>query len=309
MKLSIIIPAYNAFNTINKTLESIAVQKTDYNFEVIIVNDCSNGSYDQFIDKYLKIFNVKEIKLDVNVGPGTARKIGLENANGEYITFIDSDDYFYSPYSLNDMLEEIIKEDADLLISNFIYERDNKKIVKSKNHVWLHGKVYKNKFLKDNKITFNDARANEDNGFNRLILLSNAKVIYLDQVTYVYQENSSSITRRDNRLYKYTSLEWFCYNMKWAMDNSNNEEGKRYLALSVLVAMYLYYLDLSEEYDVNNLLKWSADIYFEYYKNNKYTYQEIKDSIDINSKECLTKDVELFITFEEFIKRIEECND
>lgn len=74
MKLSIIIPAYNAFNTINKTLESIAVQKTDYNFEVIIVNDCSNGSYDQFIDKYLKIFNVKEIKLDVNVGPGTARK-------------------------------------------------------------------------------------------------------------------------------------------------------------------------------------------------------------------------------------------
>lgn len=93
------------------------------------------------------------------------------------------------------------------------------------------------------------------------------------------------------------------------MDNSNNEEGKRYLALSVLVAMYLYYLDLSEEYDVNNLLKWSANIYFEYYKNNKYTYQEIKDSIDINSKECLTKDVELFITFEEFIKRIEEYND
>ena len=68
----------------------------------------------------------------------------------------------FSPFS---MYNKILKEDADILISNFIYRRDEKELIKEKNLIWLHGKMYKRKFLIDNSIRFNNSRANEDNGF------------------------------------------------------------------------------------------------------------------------------------------------
>lgn len=66
--------------------------------------------------------------------------------------------------------------------------RDNAKTVKEKNLIWLHGKVYRREFLENNDIHFNNSSANEDNGFNRLVLLNNPVIAYIDRLTYVYSD-------------------------------------------------------------------------------------------------------------------------
>lgn len=312
-KLSIIIPAYNAKDTILKTLESIAIQILNYDFEVVIVNDCSNYNYDEFISRFNKFFNIREITLNENVGPGLARKAGILNTDGEYITFIDADDYFYSPYSLYLMLQNIIIAKSDILISNFIYERYKKREVKRKNQVWLHGKIYKRSFLDKYNINFNDTNSNEDNGFNSLIFLLEPKVSYLDEITYVYQENPKSITRINNGIYKFNSLEYFAYNINWAISKAFEKKCKhenvKILSLKFLLAMYLYYLKYFNEYDVNKILKWSKDIYQKFYLNYEYSKSEIDKYMAIQINECLTNDINKHITYDEFLKKVADISD
>ena len=197
--LNIIIPAYNAKETLEKTLMSLSIQRTKYNFDVLVVNDKSDYTYEDIIDKYSKYLEIKELILNENVGPGQARQKGIEQTNNKYIMFIDADDYLYSPYSIEKLINKIEKTNADVVISNFILERDNKREIKELDNIWLHGKIFKRQFIEDNKVTFNLTRKNEDNGFNRLLWLIGDIVEYLDEVTYVYQENSNSITRKDNR--------------------------------------------------------------------------------------------------------------
>lgn len=306
-ELSIIIPSFNARKTLGKTLDSIRNQKLNINLEVIIVNDCSNYDYDNLVQKYQKYFKINELKTLRNMGPGGARQYGLDHSISKYVVFIDSDDYFYQANSLANLYEKIVKEDADLVIGNFLYERDNKIIVKSRNYVWLHGKIYKREFLTKNNIRFNESRANEDNGFNRLILLLRPKVTYLDEIVYVYQENPNSITRSNNRLYKLNGLEGYCYNMNWAMDEALkrkvNEKTIFILAQNILGTLYFYYLDLEEKYDANKILIWSKHI-----KEKYDEYKDIGRDITINLsqiKNDLKDDISITkerISFEEFLE-------
>ena len=249
--LEIIIPAYNAKDTIDKTLASISIQRFTSYFEVLIVNDNSDYDYSFYIDKYKKYFDIRELILDKNVGPGLAREEGIKNSKSDYIMFIDSDDYLYTPFSIQFAINTIKNKNADLLIGSFIYERDNKVLVKKKDPTWLHGKVYKRNFLEKYDIHFNDTRKNEDNGFNRLILLLEPKIVILDDIIYVYQENPNSITRKNNREYKFTGLEGYFYNMNWSIEKAKkrgaSEEVIRNSLLVFLVSSYYYYIDLYDK--------------------------------------------------------------
>lgn len=307
--LTIIIPAYNAKETINKTLSSIAIQRTKYFFEVIIVNDNSDYDYNKYINSYSNFINIKEIKLSKNLGPGLARQKGIDNSKGKYIIFIDSDDYLYSPYSINMLIEYIKEKNSDIVISDFIYERDNKREIKSKNNVWLHGKIYKRDFLEKYNIKFNSTRQNEDNGFNRLIILLKPKIDYLFETTYVYQENSNSITRKDNRLYKFTGLEGYANNMEWALSEALKRGVLRkdieYQAIHVIVSTYFYYQELYNDYDVTQIFKWFRGIYNGYYpKKSNYNIDEIlkiyKKEFDIYQN---------IISYDDYLKKMEEYND
>lgn len=311
MNLSIIIPAYNAKNTICMTLDSIKNQDLPILFEVIIVNDCSDYNYEQIVSTYKKSFNIREIKTDKNLGPGGARQVGIDNSFSEYIVFIDSDDYFYENNSLSKMYEEITKSNADLLISNFLYQRDDFKLIKKRDFVWLHGKMYKRKFLIDNNIRFNNSRANEDNGFNRLILLLEPNCIFLDEIVYVYSENPNSITRSNNRAYKFTGIEGFCYNMNWAMDEAllrgQSENKIALLALDVLSALYIYYLGLEKEYDVSKILEWGKNIKDKYQKYENLIKKDAYLEAIKNKKEFLKNDFPIdnfHISFEEFLNKM-----
>lgn len=90
--VSIITPCYNASEFIGQTIESVLAQ-TYQNFEMIIIDDCSTDNSIDVISKYIRKDNrIKLIKLKNNSGSAVARNIGIKEAKGRYIAFLDSDD-------------------------------------------------------------------------------------------------------------------------------------------------------------------------------------------------------------------------
>jgi glycosyltransferase involved in cell wall biosynthesis len=113
IKVSIIVPVYNAEHTIIKCCDSIATQ-TYENLEIWLVDDGStDGSF-----RLCKQLQMNDIRFNVihkeNGGVSSARNAGIKNATGDYVTFIDSDDYI-SPDYIEKMVCE--NQDADLIIS------------------------------------------------------------------------------------------------------------------------------------------------------------------------------------------------
>ena len=117
IKFSIIIPNYNEGKYIRECLESVFGQ-TYKNYEVIVVDD---GSTDDSID-IIKDFDVKLYHSN-GLHAGGARNVGLDNANGEYIVFLDSDDYLAN----NNVLENLnnLINDEDIICLNYIMFRNN----------------------------------------------------------------------------------------------------------------------------------------------------------------------------------------
>ena len=307
MKLDIIIPAYNSIDTIDRCLFSIAIQKYVSNIQVYIINDNSDYDYKNQIDFFKIYFPITELKLNKNHGPGFSRQHGINNSKSDYIMFMDSDDYLYSPFSLKILFDEM-ENNYDILVSNFIYQRDNEIKEIKNNYVWLHGKVFKRTFLTNNNIKFNNTRANEDNGFNRLCLFHMPLIKVIDKITYIYSENKNSITRKDNRKYKYTGLKYLTYNYNWAMNIAIKKDLNNELifntATNLLVAMYFYYLDLYDEYDVNNIFSWCIETK-KIYNKLKEKYGDKTDFyIDVNKKEH--KNIKYIISYKSFLDRIEE---
>ncbi|MBR1376505.1 MAG: glycosyltransferase family 2 protein [Bacilli bacterium] len=257
--IDIIIPAYNAHNTIEETLFSIAYQDIANNCNIYIVNDASDSNYDVIINFFSNFLNIKELKLEKNSGPGTARQFGIDNSNGKYIIFIDSDDVFSSPISISSLFNEINKSNYDVIISNFLEETDNGFIDKNNNTIWLHGKIYRREFLEKNNIKFNNSRSNEDNGFNQTILLAGAKTKYIDVKTYIWKNNKSSITRKNDYEFRYNGVLGYIFNIKWALDKAiKNNWNKKYigeLSYMSLIFIYFIYLEYYKKDDIKELLK------------------------------------------------------
>lgn len=116
-KISIIIPVYNGEKYIEKCLDSIKNQ-TFKDYEVLIINDGSKDNTKNLIEKYL---NDKRFKLfnRTNHGIGASRNFGLNESSGEYICFIDSDDYVDKEY-LEKLYNKILKENLDIVVCNYI---------------------------------------------------------------------------------------------------------------------------------------------------------------------------------------------
>ena len=317
MKLDIIIPCYQAKETLFKTLSSIAIQTGTHNISVCLVNDNSTYDYSFFVEYFSRYYPIQELSLEKNVGPGGARNAGMKHTHNPYILFMDSDDYFYTCNALSLLTDPLYKKSYDLIVSNFLYERDRQKIIKKRNPVWLHGKLFKREFLERHQISFNETRANEDNGFNRLIILMKPEIHFVDETTYVYSENEKSITRKNNREYRFQGLEGYAYNMKWAMEEALKRDCDKkeitHLAMSVLIRMYFYYMELYNQYDVSKLLEWSRDIYDIYYrfpeeKTSEDIIEDIKKQYKMEYLELGTPLTES-ISFDTFLQKVGELHD
>jgi len=311
--VDIIIPVYNSLSTINRTLSSILYQNTSYEYKVTLVDDCSKDNYENIISFYKNFMDIDIIRLKRNSGPGYARQYGIDNTNNPYIIFVDSDDIFSSPDSLDFLVSNIISNDDDVLISTFLEETINGFIPKQNDFVWFHGKIYKRSFLELNNIRFNGYRKNEDTGFNTFLFMHDLKYTYLDFKTYIWCNNPDSITRKNNYEFAFEGSEWFAKNMLWALQaavaKGLNHDRIAYNAFVGLCSTYFMYISFCKTNDFKNMFPAVRKI-IEIHRNYPLS-EEIKEEI-VKTYESNSPFGDNFVTmffsgisFDEYINMIE----
>lgn len=193
--VNVIIPVYNARETLPKTLDSLVAQ-TSNRFFVTLVQDSDGLDYTDIFDKYKKRLQLNLITLDANVGPGMARQIGVEYSKMfDYIMFLDADDML-NPRAVEVLYTEAKRNDYDILSSAVIKEPNITIAPLSGGLQWIHGKIYRRQYLVDNKITFlPDIRLNEDSYFNQVAHGMTEKSGIINEVLYIWRENKDSLTR------------------------------------------------------------------------------------------------------------------
>lgn len=221
---TVIIPHYNIPDLLRRCLRSIPEQD---NIQVIVVDDCSPEA-----DKYLATIpellrsNVEFCSTLKGGSAGRARNVGIERANGIWLTFLDADDLFVD--DITDILElnKNRTEDAMFFRTKAVYSDDltrpsernsADRLFKAYFHdgddTYLryeyeapHGKFVKKKLVDDNDMRFEEIRWSNDGWFNNCIGVY-AKDIYVSkEIAYILTEREGSLTADDNRTYQ----EWKC---------------------------------------------------------------------------------------------------
>lgn len=208
--ISIIIPVYNAQRYIRECLESIKNQ-TYKDLEVVIVNDGSNDNSEQIIQQYSGCFNLIYLRQE-NQGVSVARNKGLELSSGEWVLFLDADDYLDSD-ALKLMVESAMEECVVLgkVMSATTVNSGQGKVKTSvcqiaSNEVLNHGelytvwnKLYPRRMIADSKIEFTTGLCyGEDILFNLKVFSSNGetKFCYLDKETYFYRMEENHVLKK-----------------------------------------------------------------------------------------------------------------
>ena len=220
IKISIIVPLYNVEQFIEKCVSSVYNQNLQHKeFELIIVND---GSTDQSLsiaqDLIANKPNAKIISQQ-NKGLGGARNTGVLNANGEYLIFLDTDDWLL-PNVLGHIVDLAIDEKLDIL--EFAAQGVNTKgailyHVKNKSRIYLSGceyynavrymnsacnKLYKRTFITDNHLLFLEKIYIEDFEFNTRCLINATRVMATDKLVAQFLQSENSITRNTDEAKK-----------------------------------------------------------------------------------------------------------
>ena len=210
INVSVIVPVFNNSQYIGATLDSIINQDFD-GFEVIVIDD---GSSDNSLDIVKEKLNASNIPNTVihqeNQGVSSARNKGIEASNGDYLVFVDADDYI-TPNHLSELyngesdfsLIQIVKEEGNIISKPHVYSQTSisiKEFIEMElkmqitfNFVQL---MYKSDIIKDNSIKFpSEYIYGEDTYFALVALSYGDKISISNEVTYHYIQHSSSAIR------------------------------------------------------------------------------------------------------------------
>ena len=214
-KVSVIVPVYNVEKYLGKCLESIVTQ-TLKNIEIIVVNDGSTDESQKIVDEYVKKYpDLVKSCVKENGGLSDARNYGLEKANGDYICFVDSDDYIDT--SLFENLEKYISLKIEMIKYKMVKVDENynelEKIdgpifenLKGEDAfntlygtdimlqpAWLY--LYKKSFLQENNFKYPVGKFHEDFATTALLMLKAKSVSSTNIYGYYYYQSNESITR------------------------------------------------------------------------------------------------------------------
>ncbi|HDX6328340.1 TPA: glycosyltransferase family 2 protein, partial [Campylobacter fetus] len=146
-KISVIIPCFNARDYINECLESLLNQSLK-EIEIIAINDGSSDDTIKILNEFANTDNRFIIIDQKNNGASAARNAGIEASSGEFIMFLDSDDFLSSNGILNKLYNIALNLDADIVFGDFNYYK-NGEIKYQKNYICNEGIVDKERFLFD----------------------------------------------------------------------------------------------------------------------------------------------------------------
>ena len=211
--ISFVIPSYNSVNTIKRAIESILNQTSDVKYEIIVVDDGSTDNTEEVLKCYENDEKIKYYKKE-NSGVADTRNYGVKMSTGDYIIFVDSDDYI-SETLLKD-IKEYISQRIELIKWNatFVDEEQNEILkpesVPFENTTGEQG--FNNLFGKDNlidclwnyaikkelMIDFPSGTYHEDFATMPLIILKAKSFVSIDKREYFYVQSKNSIMREVN---------------------------------------------------------------------------------------------------------------
>ena len=287
MKVSVIVPVYNTRQYLDKCLTSLVNQTLD-EIEIIVINDGSKENVDDIVEKYKdRIVYVK----NTNHGIGYTRNLGIKMAKGEYIGFVDSDDYVSKDMYL-DYYNYAKTNDLDMVIADY-YRVEKTSIKKMMIKHFEIGKTYTNKeiivnidygpcnklfkrnVIIDNNITFEENLKFEDMPFVAKAL-KHSKIGHIEKAYYNYiVRDESETTIIDNRsfdIFKILDI----VNNYYKTDNLFSKELE-FLSVSKLLNYNILQRDQISAKARNNFIDKTFDYInnnFPNYKNNSYWNNE-----------------------------------
>ncbi len=208
-KISIIIPVYNSEKYLNKCLDSV-FRQTFKDFEIIIVNDGSPDNSQAIIDSYKAMHpEVISAHIQENAGQASARNRGIDLARGEFIMFVDSDDYLH-PEALEKSLRCAADNESDIVCFNMFYDTDGKisefnyRIFESDTPIKKYilnetspcNKLFRRQLLQENSLRFREGIIYEDLELIPRLALFTEKIAFIDNRLYYYVIHSDSTMRR-----------------------------------------------------------------------------------------------------------------
>lgn len=220
--ISVIIPTYNSGKFIERAINSV-LEQTFQSFEIIIYDDSSIDDTIEVIEKYLKKYDyIKLICGEKNMGQGVGRNIALKHAEGKYITFLDSDDYYNDINYFQYLINTIQDYDADVIITSYMRQKNNsfkKDEIREGSFTNISGaqlflnrefgshgpcaKLYKSNLAK--KYQFSECGYSQDVKYVLDVILHANKVISKKYYGYVYYNDNYSSWRPK----KITNLHFF----------------------------------------------------------------------------------------------------
>lgn len=227
-KISIIIPIYNAEKHLRKCINSL-INQSYSNTEIILIDDGSTDKSLNICNEYGKKYsNIKVIHQE-NQGVSAARNNGINNSTGNYIGFVDADDYIEEKM-LEKMMFQMIKNNLDIVICNLYYEDENFKEIEKFNHNdyeidrnkfpyemysnyamqgYVCNKLYRKSIIENKKIRFDTKYiVLEDDLFNYIIFFNNKnlKIKYIDEKLYHYVKQATGASKSPFNIKKLSYL-------------------------------------------------------------------------------------------------------
>lgn len=320
IKVSIIVPVYNVDKYLAKCLESI-IHQTLKDIEIICINDGSTDNSPAIMEDFASRDNRITVINKKNGGYASAINLGLENAKGEFILIVESDD-FCDPAICESMYNKIKDSNADFITCDFYFLKANKLkyckylkeidnniesfsiqtlpyIITKQAYPWKN--LYRKDFLKENNIKMLQDKngAYEDQPWNATVLALAKKILYLNKPLYYYRlDATGSSTNNGSR-----KMINYIYRKKQAKDilvkhNLYYNDIKEYFADSIIGGCLFFFKRISFEYKeeyYNEMKKFFLEV-----NNTGINYKYLSKKHKKILKDILNKDFKKFYRFEIF---------
>lgn len=246
--LSIVIPVFNVEQYVGECLNSICSQiVSSYDVEIIVINDGSTDDSLKIIRQYEATYSFVRCYSQKNCGPSATRNRGIELATGDYLWFVDSDDWVESD-ALTQLFCYINKyPEADVFVTPITYILNGKPImtdVPKRDYHMMSGKHYasveklrtgagpryimKRRLLVDNKLRFVDGTLHEDGPFGYLLVWYAKKMVILPNALYYYRQHEDSIMHSKSVRNSYDLIIGHKNMMRFAKDNGISLQGNEW---------------------------------------------------------------------------------
>lgn len=272
-KVSIIIPVYNVEKYIHRCINSVLSQ-TYTNWEAILIDDGSLDNCPQICDDYASRDTRFKVIHKHNGGLSSARNAGLDIISGEYLMFLDSDDFIHCE-TLMDICLLAEYEDADIVQFSYIRGKSNKfplinkcsnfKVFDNRNifysrvqKIILCGKLYKSNIWKNIRMPI--GKINEDDATTWKLYYKSTKIVYINTPYYYYYENPDSIMGRQKKEIKLDFID--AYNERIIFFENKNDK------LLTDLSRWRFCLPLMISYAVGNVKRSDLPIILDLFRKN-----------------------------------------